>query len=71
MGKIEATKWSYALEPAGEGTKVTESFELLRDTPKVILLVDRFLLRIPDCHADLVRGMQTTLERLERVAERA
>lgn len=65
----ELTKWTYVFEPDGEGTKLTERFELLRDTSAAINFADKYLLRIEDRTADLVSGMQATLERIKAAAE--
>jgi hypothetical protein len=64
------TKWSYTFEPSAEHTRVTESFELLRDLPWYFRVADRRLMGIDDRKADLEAGMQETLERLKAAAER-
>ncbi len=68
LGK-DATKWSYRFEPAGAGTTVTESFEMLFDMPWYFTAVDRLLMGIKDRKADLETGMQQTLDRLKAAAE--
>jgi uncharacterized protein YndB with AHSA1/START domain len=65
-----ATEWSYQLEPAGEGTKVTES----RRAPNGVKpisgkLVDRFMGGVPNFEKELVDGMQTSLGRIKAAAE--
>jgi len=58
------TRWTYRLEPAGGGTKVTESYETL-EGPRVILALDKLLLR----PRRLREGMRETLDRLGRAAK--
>jgi hypothetical protein len=48
---------------------VTESFEVLRDTPWYFGLADRTLMRVHDRRADLVANMAETLGRIKAVAE--
>ena len=59
----DVTTWRYELEPSGDGTDVTESFEA-RDTIIVTLMGGDRRKR------ELEEGMRTTLERLKDVAER-
>ena len=68
LGK-DQTKWTYRFEPDGDGTRVTESFELLSDTPAVIRFMDRYVMRIEDRKADLEQAMQQTLDRIKRAVE--
>jgi hypothetical protein len=63
------TRWTYRLDADGSGTKVTESFEMLRDVPWFYAFAERWLMRITDRKADLERGMAATLERVKRVVE--
>jgi len=63
------TKWSYRFEPASDGTKVTESFEMLRDMPWYFRFADRFLMGVKDRTADLVTSMGETLQRLKIAIE--
>lgn len=63
-GKILNT-WSYHLEPSGDGTDVTESFEL---TPMVGLRVYWALLGWARGKTN-ERGMRTTLEGIKAVVE--
>jgi hypothetical protein len=66
------TKWSYRFEASSaQTTKVTESFELLRDLPWYFRVADRRMMGIDDRKADLEAGMQETLERLKAAVERA
>jgi hypothetical protein len=65
----DMTKWSYRFDPVGEHTKVTESFEMMRDMPWYFRVADRLLMGIDDRRADLVTGMQETLQRLKAATE--
>ena len=65
-----STKWTYRFEASpGGGTDLTESFELMTDTPVVIDFIEHHVMRIKDRKADLERGMQATLGRIKSVAE--
>jgi uncharacterized protein YndB with AHSA1/START domain len=57
--------WGYRFEPSGDGTDVTESFELT-DTPVLRLY---WKLAGKARGRTNVRGMRTTLERIKAVAE--
>jgi hypothetical protein len=64
------TRWTYRMEPEGDGTRVTESREPWRDRPLVARLTTRFLLGGVDEHEDELRaGLTATLERLKALAE--
>jgi hypothetical protein len=63
------TKWTYGFELAVDGTKVTESFEMLRDMPWYYRIADRFLMGVKDRNADLVSNMEATLQRLRAAME--
>lgn len=71
VGKPEkpSARWRYDLEPLDEGTRVTESFELPKPLSWSSRLVTRLTLGVQDRHADLVQGMEQTLERLKAAAE--
>jgi uncharacterized protein YndB with AHSA1/START domain len=62
----EQTKWTYRFQANGDGTTVSESFELLVDMPWYLVLTEHVLMGIRDRKADLEAGMQETLRRLER-----
>ena len=65
----DTTKWTYRFEPAADGgTEVTESFEIVHDVPRYIVLGER-LMGIKDRKADLEVNMQRTLERIKKAAE--
>ena len=63
------TRWTYRFDADGTGTKLTESFELLRDSRWYYAFAERWLMRVKDRRTDLERGMVTTLERIKRVVE--
>jgi hypothetical protein len=67
-GGKDMTKWSYQFEPEGDGTKVTESFEMLLDVPWYFLVTER-MMGAKDRKADLEAAMRATLERVKAVAE--
>ena len=57
----EYTTWRYELEPVGDGTRVTESFDFTAASA-----VQRFLYEsIARRPASLVKGMQKTLDRMK------
>ena len=62
-------RWTYRFEGDGTGTRVTESFEMLRDLRWYYAFFERWVMRIKDRRADLERGMTVTLERIKRVIE--
>ena len=64
------TKWTYRFSPAGSGTELTESFELLRDFPGYVKFFDRVMLGIADRKANLEANITTSLERIKALAER-
>jgi hypothetical protein len=49
-------RWTYRFEPEGGGTRLVESFEMLRDLPWYFVLSDRFVMRVKDRRADLEDG---------------
>jgi uncharacterized protein YndB with AHSA1/START domain len=62
--------WRYTLEPDGDGTRVTESYEVTEPISRVgWFIIDR-LYGCHDRHSDLRAGMQQTLRRLGEAAER-
>lgn len=63
-GGVEGTVWRYRFEPVEGGTKVTESYEVLK-IPVWARIMD-----VPtNRHRELVEGMQRTLEQLKAKAE--
>jgi ligand-binding SRPBCC domain-containing protein len=71
-GDVELVRWGYALEPEGEGTKATESWQVLPAYPDFVSAGDPGFdvkARI-DGMAQLAQGgMKDTLANLKRVAE--
>jgi uncharacterized protein YndB with AHSA1/START domain len=65
----DLTKWTYRFEPDGDGTKVTESFEMMADVPGAIVFAEKYLMRIKDRKANLEGDMQATLERIKAAVE--
>ncbi len=65
------TRWRYDFQPAGDGTDVVESFEIV----KVPGAIGRFFTKFgtgvawSEREADMVRGMETTLANLKTAAE--
>jgi hypothetical protein len=69
-GGKETVKWVYRLEPDDGGTRLTESFELLNDTSRVINIGHR-VMGVKDRTADLEQGMLETIQRVKAAAERS
>ncbi|MGH9090145.1 MAG: SRPBCC family protein [Acidimicrobiales bacterium] len=65
----DLTIWWYRLEPAGSGTELTESFELLRDIPWYIRAWRRSFMGVKDRKADLEENMGRTLSNIKAAAE--
>src|SRR3954451_1530371 len=66
----DSTKWTYRFEPEGDGTKLTESFELMNDMPGAINFLEKHVMRIKDRKANLEQNMQSTLERIKAAVEK-
>jgi Polyketide cyclase / dehydrase and lipid transport len=64
-------EWTYRFEPEGDGTRVMESYEVTRPISRIGWFVIGGLFGRKDRRADLRAGMETTLERMRSVAERA
>jgi hypothetical protein len=62
-------RWTYRFEVDGTGTKLSESFEMLRDIRWYYALAERWLMRVEDRKADLERAMSETIGRIKRAAE--
>ena len=68
--KDSATRWTYRLEPDGEGTRLTESRAPAGDYPALARFFTRFLLGGVEGHTEELRdGMRRTLERVKAIAE--
>lgn len=65
----DLTKWTYRFDPDGDGTKVTESFEMVNDQPGTITFAEKYVMRIKDRKADLEKDMHATLERIKAAVE--
>lgn len=63
--------WRYRFEPEGSGTRVTESYEVVRPITRLGWLVITYGFGSPDRRGDLRRGMLQTLERLRGLVESA
>lgn len=64
-GTIE---WRYRFEPVEDGTRVTESYEVVRPITRIGWFVIERVFRAGDRRAALREGMRTTLDRLRAAA---
>jgi len=62
-------RWTYRFEADGTGTRLTESFEMLRDLRWQYAFFERWVMQIKDRRADLQNGMAVTLGRIKQVVE--
>jgi hypothetical protein len=63
-------RWSYHFAPSGEGTDVTESFEMILDDPLVRIVFGLYSMLAGRARTRTnVNNMQATLERIKSVAE--
>ncbi|BCI84072.1 polyketide cyclase [Mycolicibacterium sp. TY66] len=65
------TQWTYDLEPAGTGTKLTVSRRAEAVKPISSTLINRFMGGVPNFEVELVEGMNTSLSRIKTAAEGA
>lgn len=65
------TQWTYDLEPAGTGTKLTVSRRAEAVKPISSTLINRFMGGVPNFEVELVEGMNTSLSRIKAAAEGA
>jgi uncharacterized protein YndB with AHSA1/START domain len=63
------TLWTYRCEPDGTGTRLSESFEMLRDLQWYYAFAERWIMRVKDRRADLERGMTETIGRIKAAVE--
>lgn len=64
------TRWTYRLQPDGDGTVVTESRAAFKERPLVARVFSKLILGGVKEHDDEMRdGMRATLERLKAIAE--
>ena len=66
LTKPDSTVWRYRFESADGGTDVTESYEVVKLPPRLLLAVYRRLL---PHHMDMRPHLRRTLEALKRTAE--
>ena len=64
-------EWRYSFTPDGAGTRVTESYRIVRPMGRVGWFIIGTVFARKDRRTDLRTGMEETLQRLRRVAERA
>ena len=62
-------EWRYRFEPDGDGTLVTESYEVTKPMGRVGWFIIGTLFAREDRRRDLRAGMEQTLERLQAVVE--
>ena len=67
----DMTKWTYRFEPDGDGTKLSESFEMLTDMPGFIDFFEKRIMRVKDRKSDLEQNMQQTIERIKAAVEKS
>jgi len=65
------TQWTYDLEPADTGTKLTVSRHAEAVKPISSTLINRFMGGVPNFEVELVEGMNTSLSRIKAAAEGA
>ena len=63
--------WVYRFEPDGEGTLVTESYNVSRPLTKMGWFIIGVVFNRKDRRTDLRTGMEQTLRRIQAVAEHA
>lgn len=63
------TVWRYVLEPEGDGTRVTESFELVKPLGPASRLATRLTTGVRDRRQDLEDNVRASLAALKRVVE--
>ena len=63
-------EWKYEFTPSGDGTLVTESYNVTKPVSRIGWFIIGTLFGRKDRRADLHAGMTQTLERLRQVAER-
>lgn len=61
--------WRYTFAPEGDGTRVTESYEVTRPVTRLGWFIIERIFKAGDVPAGLRAGMTTTLERLRATAE--
>lgn len=61
-------EWRYRFEPEGTGTRVTESYRVVKPLNAFGWFIIEGLYRLKDREGDLRRGMEQTLDRLAGIA---
>ena len=64
-------RWSFRLRPDGAGTELTEGYEVVRPVPVGLHVGLRVLFGVRDLRADLHANIETSLDRIARIAEEA
>lgn len=64
-------RWSFRLRPDGDGTELTEGYEVVRPVPIGLHVGLRVLFGVRDLRADLHANIETSLDRIARIAEGA
>jgi uncharacterized protein YndB with AHSA1/START domain len=62
-------EWTYRFEPDGDGTLITESYEVTKPLSPVGWFIIGVLFARKDRRSDLRAGMEETLQRLRQVVE--
>lgn len=67
----EYTKWTWTVTPAddGDGTVITQTWEMLRDLPGYAVALERYLMGISDRHASLQQNIEEGLARVKSYLE--
>jgi Polyketide cyclase / dehydrase and lipid transport len=63
--------WRYSMEPEGDGTRLTESYEVVKPDWRITNWFNGLLLGVADRDEDLIAGMRTTLAGVKAAAEGA
>jgi hypothetical protein len=66
LTKPDSTVWRYRFEPADGGTAVTESYEIVKMPPRLLVAL---IQRVLPHHVDMRPHLERTLEALKRAAE--
>jgi uncharacterized protein YndB with AHSA1/START domain len=61
----DSSLWTFTIEPDGSGTRLTQSYRVLRLNP----ILDRLLYLIMPAHRDRSGALRDDLERIARLAE--
>ena len=61
--------WRYSMEPDGAGTRLTESYEVVKPDWRITNWFNGVLLGVADRDDDLLAGMRTTLAGIKAAAE--